>query len=66
MPDLRGFLGLLKKLRAGWSSWVEESTLAWDEAFPYDELVCIFKEVRNRNLLLTEVQHTTAFLHGLS
>lgn len=37
MPDLRGFLVLLKKLRTGWSSWVEESTLAWDEAFPYDE-----------------------------
>jgi hypothetical protein len=37
MPDLRGFLGSLKKLRTGWSSWVEESTLTWDEAFPYDE-----------------------------
>jgi hypothetical protein len=37
MPDLRELLGLLKKLRTGWRSWVEASTLAWDEAFPYDE-----------------------------
>jgi hypothetical protein len=37
MPDLREFLRLLKKLRTGWRSWVEASTLAWDEAFPYDE-----------------------------